>query len=80
MEEKKYGIAWHYRNANPELGQIRSSELFEYLSEYLANTDLQVILGNKIIEVRMVGLNKGEASRYFLKSAPWDFILAIGDD
>jgi trehalose 6-phosphate synthase/phosphatase len=80
VEEKKYGIAWHYRNANPELGQIRSSELFEYLSEFLANTDLQVIHGNKVIEVRMVGINKGEATKYFLKSESWDFILAIGDD
>jgi trehalose 6-phosphate synthase/phosphatase len=80
VEEKDYGIAWHYRRANPDLGQLRSSELFDYLSEFLANTDLQVMHGNKVIEVRIAGINKGEASKYFLGLKPWDFILALGDD
>lgn len=80
VEEKDYSIAWHYRRSNPDLGQMRSSELFDYLSEFLANTDMQVIHGNKVIEVRVAGVNKGEASRHFLGLKTWDFIMALGDD
>ncbi|NIO49422.1 MAG: bifunctional alpha,alpha-trehalose-phosphate synthase (UDP-forming)/trehalose-phosphatase [Candidatus Aminicenantes bacterium] len=80
MEEKEYGIAWHYRKANPELGQLRSSELFDYLNEFLANTDLQVMHGNKVIEVRVSGINKGDGVMPWLSEKKWDFILALGDD
>ena len=80
IEDKEYGIAWHYRKANPELAKIKASELFDYLNEFLANTDLQVMHGNKVIEVRIGGVNKGEASKFFLGLKRWDFILAMGDD
>lgn len=80
VEEKEYGIAWHYRKANPELGQLRSSELFDYLNEFLANTDLQVMHGNKVIEVRVSGVNKGNGVMPWLSKNKWDFILALGDD
>ncbi len=80
VEEKEYGIAWHYRKANPELGQLRSSELFDYLNEFLANTDLQVMHGNKVIEVRVSGINKGNGVISWLSENKWDFILALGDD
>lgn len=80
VEEKEYGIAWHYRKANPELGQLRSSELFDYLNEFLANTDLQVMHGNKVIEVRVAGINKGNGVMPWLSKKKWDFILALGDD
>jgi len=80
VEEKEYGIAWHYRKANPELGQLRSGELFDYLNEFLANTDLQVMHGNKVIEVRISGINKGNGVIPWLSEEKWDFILALGDD
>jgi trehalose 6-phosphate synthase/phosphatase len=80
VEEKEYGIAWHYRKANPELGRLRSSELFDYLNEFLANTDLQVMHGNKVIEVRVSGINKGNGVMPWLSKKKWDFILALGDD
>lgn len=80
VEEKEFGLAWHYRKANPELGAIRSGELFESLNAFLANTDLQVIHGNKVVEVRIGGINKGEATKKFLTQKEWDFILALGDD
>jgi trehalose 6-phosphate synthase/phosphatase len=80
VEEKEYGIAWHYRKANPDLGQLRSSELFDYLNEFLAATDLHVMHGNKVIEVRVSGINKGNGIMPWLSKGKWDFILALGDD
>lgn len=80
VEEKEFGLAWHYRKANPDLGEIRSCELFDNLNEFLANTSLQLIHGKKVIEVRIGGVNKGLAASDFLKKNNWDFILALGDD
>ncbi len=80
IEEKEHGIAWHYRKADPELGRLRANELFDYLSEYLANTDFHVMQGNKVIEVRTSGVDKGHAVSSWLSMKTWDFILALGDD
>ena len=80
VEEKEFGLAWHYRNAIPELGEIRSHELFDNLNEFLANINLQLMHGNKVIEVRVAGINKGMAANHFLRIEDWDFILALGDD
>jgi trehalose 6-phosphate synthase/phosphatase len=80
VEEKEFGLAWHYRKANPELGEIRSHELFDNLNEFLANTDLQLMHGQKVIEVRQGGVNKGQAARSLLMMDNFDFVLAIGDD
>jgi len=80
VEEKEFGLAWHYRKANPELGEIRSCELFDNLNEFLANTDLHLMHGKKVIEVRPGGVNKGQAAQSLLKMDRFDFVLAIGDD
>lgn len=80
VEEKEFGLAWHYRKANPELGEFRSCELFDNLNEFLANTELQVMHGKKVIEVRPLGISKGNAAKYYLNQKNWDFLLALGDD
>jgi len=80
VEEKKTTLAWHYRNTDPELGFTRSRELRNSLLQLTANTSLQVIDGNKVLEVRMVGVDKGVAALSMLSSFNPDFILCIGDD
>lgn len=80
VEEKEFGLAWHYRKSNPELGEIRSCELFDNLNEFLANTDLQLMHGKKVIEVRPGGVNKGQAAQNLLMLDTYDFVLALGDD
>jgi trehalose 6-phosphate synthase/phosphatase len=80
VEEKELGLAWHYRKASPELGEIRSCELFDNLNEFLANTDLQLTHGKKVIEVQPRGINKGQAAHNLLMSDTYDFVLAVGDD
>ena len=80
IEEKKTTLAWHYRNTNNELGFMRSRELRNSLLQLTANTPLQVIDGNKVLEVRMVGVDKGAAANKLLGDLNPDFILAIGDD
>jgi len=80
VEEKMHTLAWHYRNVDPDLGFARSRELIENLHLFIRNANLQVIDGNKVIEVRVSGVDKGAAARHFLDEDPADFVLAIGDD
>jgi trehalose 6-phosphate synthase/phosphatase len=80
IEEKKSTLAWHYRNTHPELGFQRSRELRNSLLQLITNTSLQVIDGNKVLEVRMVGVDKGATAMSILGNLNPDFILCIGDD
>jgi trehalose 6-phosphate synthase/phosphatase len=36
--------------------------------------------GNKVLEIKNAGINKGRAAQTWISKGPWDFILAIGDD
>lgn len=80
LEEKTHTLAWHYRNVDPELGFIRSRELLDNLQHLVRNTPLQIIDGNKVIEVRIAGVDKGSVARQFLNGENYDFIMAVGDD
>lgn len=80
IEEKKNTLAWHYRNTHPDLGFIRSRELQNSLLQLTTNTSLQVIDGNKVLEVRIIGINKGTTAQNMLQQFQPDFILCLGDD
>jgi trehalose 6-phosphate synthase/phosphatase len=80
VEEKNHTLAWHYRNVHPELGFVRSRELLDNLHHLLRNTPLHIIDGNKVIEIRMSGVDKGTVAKKLLEEHEYDFILAVGDD
>lgn len=80
IEEKNNTLAWHYRNTHPDLGFTRSRELRNSLLQLTTNTALQVIDGNKVLEVRLVGIDKGTAAQKVLDHFNPDFMLCIGDD
>jgi trehalose 6-phosphate synthase/phosphatase len=80
IEEKNHTLAWHYRNADPELGFVRSRELLDNLFHLLRNAHVQVLDGNKVIEVRVAGIDKGVAAKKLIDESQSEFILAIGDD
>lgn len=80
IEEKKSTLAWHYRNCHPDLGFSRSRELQNNLLQLATNTPLQVVDGNKVMEVRLIGVDKGNSSVSMLQHLQPDFIICIGDD
>jgi len=80
LEEKEFSLAWHYRQADPEWASRRARELFDALAGFTRNIDVQVLEGNKVLEVRNTGVSKGTAATEWLTSLGADFILAIGDD
>ncbi len=79
-EEKDFSITWHYRKADPEQGSQRAKELMDTLVNLTANIDVQVLQGNKVVEIRDAGLNKGTAGMHWISRKQYEFILAIGDD
>jgi trehalose 6-phosphate synthase/phosphatase len=80
LEEKEFSLAWHHRRADPEQASLRAKELLDDLAGYTRNIDVQVFEGNKVIEIRNSGVNKGTAGQEWLKPFTPDFILGIGDD
>jgi trehalose 6-phosphate synthase/phosphatase len=80
LEEKEFSLAWHYRRADPDQASLRAKELLDDLTGYTRNIDVQVFEGNKVIEVRNSGVNKGMAAQEWLSRQTPDFILGIGDD
>jgi trehalose 6-phosphate synthase/phosphatase len=78
VEVKAAGLAWHYRQAEREQGAYHARELRLHLRELLVGTPLEVLAGDKVIEVRPRGIHKGLVLREVLQ--PGDQVLALGDD
>ncbi|MCC5816693.1 MAG: bifunctional alpha,alpha-trehalose-phosphate synthase (UDP-forming)/trehalose-phosphatase [Leptospira sp.] len=80
IEEKNFSLVWHYRNADPELAEVRVKELTDDLVNYTANMDVSVLQGNKVIEIKNTGISKGYAGLDLVNIHNPDQILSIGDD
>jgi trehalose 6-phosphate synthase/phosphatase len=80
VEEKDFSLVWHYRKVDPELSSVRVAELKNTLYFLTANLKVEVAEGNKIVEVKNAGINKGQAAMNWISKKKWDFMLAVGDD
>ncbi|PWJ42382.1 bifunctional alpha,alpha-trehalose-phosphate synthase (UDP-forming)/trehalose-phosphatase [Sediminitomix flava] len=80
LEEKQYSIVWHYRKIDKALGEKRIRAYRDVLQYMTANLDLQVLEGNKVVEVKNAGVNKGKATLNWLNMEDWEYVLAMGDD
>jgi trehalose 6-phosphate synthase/phosphatase len=80
IEEKQYALAWHYRLVEPEFGAWIATELAVNLESQLSGTELAVLRGSKVIEVRFAWANKGEVAAHIrsIHEPAWE--LAMGDD
>ncbi|NLD99947.1 MAG: bifunctional alpha,alpha-trehalose-phosphate synthase (UDP-forming)/trehalose-phosphatase [Fibrobacter sp.] len=80
LEEKDFSLAFHYRNADPELATIRVRELTEALIHQVSNLNLCVMEGKKVIEIKNAGIHKGTFAMKMIEKGEYDLIIAIGDD
>ncbi|MCK0156961.1 bifunctional alpha,alpha-trehalose-phosphate synthase (UDP-forming)/trehalose-phosphatase [Cellulophaga sp. F20128] len=80
IEEKNYSLAWHYRKTDPDFGNKRATELNTVLTSLIANDDLSVLNGNKVVEIKSSNVNKGRAAMRVYNDDAYDFVFAIGDD
>jgi trehalose 6-phosphate synthase/phosphatase len=80
IEEKNYSLAWHYRKIAPDFGEKRATELDTVLRSLIANDDLSILNGNKVMEIKSSNVNKGRAAMRIFAEENYDFVFAIGDD
>lgn len=80
VEEKSFSLAWHYRKVEAGLGMLRANELIDSLKNFSSAYGLQLLDGDKVVEIRSAEVNKGRATLDLLHGNHYDFILAIGDD
>ena len=81
VEVKAAALAWHYRMADQETGARRANELRLHLNQLLSNQPVEILAGNRVIEIRPYGVHKG---RIVPPLSPERLaataIVAIGDD
>ncbi|MBF6600003.1 MAG: bifunctional alpha,alpha-trehalose-phosphate synthase (UDP-forming)/trehalose-phosphatase [Dehalococcoidia bacterium] len=87
IEEKTGSLAWHYRLATADFthendfGEFQAKELRMLLGEMLSNAPVQVLAGQKVVEVRPQGVHKGMVVPLLLATVEDDAVVfAMGDD
>jgi len=80
IEHKNFSLVWHYRKSDPDLGLQRAWELKDELRTMISNLNLEIMDGDKVLEIKHSGINKGRAALHKMGDNHYDFILAVGDD
>jgi trehalose 6-phosphate synthase/phosphatase len=81
IEEKTATLAWHYRMAEEHFSAHQANEMFLHLTQAFANVPVEVLQGDKVIEVRPHGVSKALVVKKVLREAPpGTLAIAFGDD
>jgi trehalose 6-phosphate synthase/phosphatase len=81
VEVKAAALAWHYRMADQETGARRANELRLHLNQVLSNQPVEILAGNRVIEIRPYGVHKGRIVPALSPDRQAaTTIVAIGDD
>lgn len=80
LEKKETALVWHYRNSDIWLAEMREKQLVNQLMPIVVRHNLQIMRGNKIVEVKSADFHKGSEINRLLEKDAYDFVLAIGDD
>ncbi|MBC8109942.1 MAG: bifunctional alpha,alpha-trehalose-phosphate synthase (UDP-forming)/trehalose-phosphatase [Verrucomicrobia bacterium] len=81
IEVKDFSLVWHYRKVDTGLAEMRVHELIDTLAQYITAHRLQIMEGNKVIEIKNSGVNKGHAAGKLAERMPaGSFVLCAGDD
>ncbi len=80
IEEKRAGLVWHYRKADPEFGTWKANQLAAELAAVSSNEPVTVRHGKKIIEATAAEVNKGAAVDRLIRGRGYDLVVCCGDD
>jgi trehalose 6-phosphate synthase/phosphatase len=80
IEEKETTLVWHYRNVDGWLASLREQQLINTLIEPCSRMGLQIMRGNKIVEIKSPMHTKGSEAKRLMLLDNYDFVLAMGDD
>ncbi|KAE8804668.1 Alpha,alpha-trehalose-phosphate synthase [Hordeum vulgare] len=86
-EPRDRSFVWNYKYAEDQFGTNQAKDMLQHLGAYsLSNQRAEVIQGSRSIEVRPVGVTKGNAINKILQdldrkkiiTTPVDYVLCIG--
>lgn len=81
VETKAQSVAFHYRQVAPEFAASVVKDVRAHLTEMLSQFGAMVINGNKVLEVRPMGINKGNiVARVMADAQPNATAIVFGDD
>jgi trehalose 6-phosphate synthase/phosphatase len=80
LEIKNTALVWHYRKVDTWLANLREEQLVRALIEPCTRLNLQIVPGNKILEIKPSAFNKGTEIKRRMQKEKFDFVMAIGDD
>jgi len=80
MEIKDTILLCHYRNVDGWLALLREQQLLIALFASCTSQNLQIMRGNKVVEIKLPDLTKGSDVLRILNNNNFDFILVMGDD
>jgi len=81
LEEKSAGFAWHYRMVDPDFGALHARKLVLRLERELEGLPVDILSGDKVVEIRTQGINKGIVATSIILAQPGPLtVLAMGDD
>ena len=79
VETKPHSLVWHYRGAPPYYAEKYAVTIKRVFRPLLKQYGLELLQGNKVLEIKNPHVNKGAAAQRWLKRG-YQFILALGDD
>ncbi len=81
VEVKEAGLAWHWRSADPAIGDRQANELGLHLGQLLGNLPLELLWGDRVLEIRPHGVHKGVvAAELVAEHLPGATLVAAGND
>ena len=79
VEVKPHSLVWHYRAASAYQAQKYAVIIKRTVKPLLKKQGLELLQGNKVLEIKNPRVSKGEAARRWLRPK-YDFMFAVGDD
>ena len=80
LEKKETALVWHYRGVDEWFASLREQQLINALISPCSRHRLQIMRGNKIVEIKSPLYSKGSEIKRLLAKSDYDFILSMGDD
>ncbi|HLQ39204.1 MAG TPA: bifunctional alpha,alpha-trehalose-phosphate synthase (UDP-forming)/trehalose-phosphatase [Planctomycetota bacterium] len=80
VEDKLTSVTWHYRQVDPAFASTVAKELQLNLLELLSNVGVQVVPGNRVLEVRQQNVHKGTIVTAIRGAYPGCRSILLGDD
>lgn len=81
IERKSGGLAWHFRLGPADIASRNAELLVEEARRRFPDDSVDVLRGDKVVEIRPVGIHKGIIVTRLLQESPADtLVVAIGDD